>query len=191
MKNIPLLVACLVMLHSVGFGAQHAFDQGSTIFGITAGFLNASGDLYKSSEDRSFTAILLMPNVTYFFVPKLGVGGDVLLFLTGRGGDKSTTLGAGPRLTFLFGGEEKKFYPYLTSALYFVRHDVDYAGLLDATYAGFRGKLGVGTTYMVGSHLGIVWEASFNSDSFEEEDTGKRETGEMVIITVGLTGFFF
>ena len=199
MKRIFFVIACLLALCSASFGAEHAFDKGSTIFGVTAGFLNASGDLYENADDRPFTAILLMPQVTYFVWPKVGVGGDLLVFLTGQGDNKSTTLGGGPKLTYFFGGKDKKTVPFITSGFYFIRHDMEYfaqyTDLLDITCYGTRFKIGGGTNVMLSDHLGLLIEASYNMDNLTlEGDTpeeDRSESGAMVIITMGLAGFFF
>ncbi|MGB2769829.1 MAG: hypothetical protein WBC88_08905 [Candidatus Zixiibacteriota bacterium] len=199
MKRIFFVIACLLVLCSGSFGAEHPFDKGSTMFGITAGFLNASGDLYESADDRPFTAILLMPQVTYFVWPKVGVGGDLLVFLTGQGDNKSTTLGGGPKLTYFFGGKDKKTVPFITSGFYFIRHDMEYfaqyTDLLDMTCYGTRFKIGGGINVMLSDHLGLLIEASYNMDNLTlEGDTPEEdqsESGAMVIITMGLAGFFF
>jgi hypothetical protein len=197
MKKIFLLVVCVALLHAIASGAQHPFEQGSKMFTFTAGFLNASGDLYESYDEKTFTAILLMPSVTYFFVPRIGVGGDMLLFLTGQGDNKSTTLGIGPKMMFTFGSEEAKCYPYVTMGFYFIRHDMEYDNFfllyddIDVTYTGWRGKIGIGTSYMLTRHLGVTLEGSYNTDSLELKEGGDKKTGEMVIVTLGLIGVFF
>jgi hypothetical protein len=197
MKRVLLAVICVFLLHAAAFGAQHPFERGSTIFTFTAGFLSASDELYESYEGKAFAAILLMPSVTYFFVSRIGVGGDMLLFLTGQEDNKSTTLGAGPKMMFTFGSEEAKCYPYLTMGFYFIRHDMEYDNLfslyddIDITLTGWRGKIGIGTNYMLTRHLGLTLEGSYNTDSLELEDGGDVKTGEMFIVTLGFTGFFF
>lgn len=197
MKKIFLVVVCVALLHAVASGAQHPFERGSTMLTFTAGFLSASDDLYESYEEKAFTAILLMPSVTYYFVPRIGVGGDMLLFLTGQGDNKSTTLGVGPKMIFTFWSEGAKCYPYVTMGFYFIRHDMEYDNLfflyddIDVTLTGWRGKVGIGTNYMLTRHLGVTLEGSYNTDSLELEDGGDKKTGEMVIVTLGLTGFFF
>ena len=194
MKKILFLIACLVVFHSVSFGAEYAFDKGSTMFGVTAGFLNASGDLYEGSGSKSFTAILLTHQVAYFVLPRLGVGGDLLVFLTHQGVNKSTTLGVGPKLMYFFGGKEKKAHPFVTSGFYLIRNDVEYLGLMNDFYYGTRFKLGGGTSVMLSRHLGLLIEASYNMDKLTLEGTAgqedKSESGNMVIVTMGLAGFF-
>jgi hypothetical protein len=197
MKKIFFLVVCVVLLHETVSGAQHPFERGSTMFNFTAGFLSASDELYESYQGKAFSAILLMPSVTYFLVPRIGVGGDMLLFLTGQEDNKSTTLGVGPKMLFTFGSEEAKCYPYVTMGFYFIRHDMEYDNLfflyddIDVTLMGWRGKIGIGTNYMLTRHLGITLEGSYNVDSLELEDGGDIKNGEMFIVTLGLTGFFY
>lgn len=194
MKKIFFLMAFLLMLCSVSSGAEYAFDKGSTMFGVTAGFLNASGDLYEGSGSKSFTAILLTHQVAYFVLPRLGVGGDLLVFLTHQGVNKSTTLGVGPKLMYFFGGKEKKAHPFVTSGFYLIRNDVEYLGLMNDFYYGTRFKLGGGTSVMLSRHLGLLIEASYNMDKLTLEGKAgqedKSESGNMVIVTMGLAGFF-
>jgi len=195
MKKTFFLMAFLVVLCSVSFGAEYAFDKGSTMFGLTAGFLNASGDLYENPDKKPFTALLLTHQVACFVMPRLGVGGDLLVFLTQQGANKSTTLGVGPKLMYFFGEKDKKANPFVTSGFYLIRNDVEYWGLMNDSYYGTRFKLGGGTNVMLSRHLGLLIEASYNMDNLtlegKAEEKDKSEAGVMVIITMGLVGFFF
>ena len=184
-----LFVLVFALAHSVCSGADYAIDKGSNMFGITAGFVNASGDLYEE-DGESFTAILLMPHTVHFFVPNLGFGGDLLLLHTRQGNTGISTLGLGPKGMFFFGGRDSKAYPYLTSGFYYVRNTIDY-GEHDQTVSGTRFKFGGGASIMIADHLGLLMEASYNLDNFKPEDNGKSESGNMVIVSVGLAGFIF
>jgi hypothetical protein len=195
MKKIFFLAVLLFALCSDSFAAEFAVDKGSTMLGVTAGFLNASGDLYETWGERSLTAVLVTHQFAYFVVPKLGVGGDLLLFLTHQGANKSTTLGLGPKLIYFFGGKDRKAYPFVTTGFYLVRNDVGYPGFWDGFYYGTRIKLGGGTSVMLSRHLSLLIEASYNMDKLTLEGEGEREddteSGNMVIFTVGLAGFLF
>lgn len=194
-KKVFCLAVVLVWLCSDSFGAEFAVDKGSTMVGVTAGFLNAHGDLYEAPGATSFTAILVTHQIAYMVVPRLGVGGDLLLFLTHQGPNKSTTLGVGPKLMYFFGGKEGKAYPFLTAGFYLVRNDVEYVGFWDGFYQGTRIKLGGGTNVMLSRHLSVLIEASYNFDQLtlegERGQEDKTESGDMVIVTMGLAGFLF
>ena len=184
-----LFLLVFALSYSICPGADYAVDKGSNMFGITAGFVSASGGLYEE-DGESFTAILLMPHTVYFFVPNLGFGGDLLLLHTRQGNTGISTLGLGPKGMFFFGGRYSKAYPYLTSGFYYVRNTIDY-GKHDHTVSGTRLKLGGGASIMIADHLGLLMEASYNLDNFEAEDNGKSESGNGVILSVGLAGFIF
>jgi len=57
------------------FGGGYAVDKGSNIFGITAGLVNASGDLYEDGEGNSSLTLLIMPSIAHFFIPQFALGG--------------------------------------------------------------------------------------------------------------------
>ncbi len=97
-RNIFLLVL-LGLLCSTCLGAEYAVDKGANMFGITAASINAWGDLYRGGGEP-LTAILVMPSTSHFFVSNFAVGGDLLLFLTSQGDNKSTTLGIGPKISY-------------------------------------------------------------------------------------------
>jgi len=44
---------------------------------------------------------------------------------------------------------------------------------------------------MVADHLGLLMEASYNLDSLKPEGGKKSESGNMLIVSVGLAGFTF
>jgi hypothetical protein len=200
MKRTIILLFFLVLFGSACFGAEYAVDKGANMFGITAAFVNASGDLYESGGE-AFTAILLMPSTSHFFVRNFAGGGDLLLFLTAQGDNKSTTLGIGPKISYFFGGKDSKSYPYLTTGFYYLRNDVDYGGVelfedidspLTGIISGTRFKIGAGTSWMIDQHLGLLAEISYNRDSLKPEDGNiKSKSGNMVMVSVGLVGFTF
>jgi len=193
MKRIFLFMLIFCFFCSVSFGGEYAVDKGSNMFGVTAGFINASGDLYTGGG-KSFTAILVMPHTAHFFLRNFAVGGDLLVLLTTQGDNKSTTLGVGPKIMYFFGGKDIKSYPYLTAAFYYIRNDIQYEDidfLLQGILSGTRFKLGAGVSWMIAPQLGLVMEASYNRDKLKPEEDGKSKSGNMVIVSMGLAGFTF
>jgi hypothetical protein len=193
-----LLFVCLpILVFLTGSGdslaAEYAMDKGSEMFGINAGFISASGDLYQGGG-KPFTAILVMPQTVHFFARNLGFGGDLLLLVTAQGDNKSTTLGVGPKVMYFFGGKGSKSYPYLTAGFYYLRNDIQYESIDVFTKGllyGTRWKLGFGSSWNVTPKLGILMEASYNRDKLKHEDTKESKTGNMVIVSIGLVGFSF
>jgi hypothetical protein len=190
MKKIVFFMTFFSLFYSLGFGAEYAVDKGSNMFGITAGFINASGDLYKDEKGNSSSTLLIMPSLAHCFVPNFGLGGDLLLLHSKQGETGISTLGLGPKILFFFSERESKAYPYLTLGLYYVRNTFDY-GTYDYTVSGTRFKFGGGASIMVASHLGLLMEASYNWDNLKPEKAKKSEDGYMLIMSVGLAGFIF
>jgi hypothetical protein len=190
MKNILFFIIFFSLFYSLGFGADYAVDKGSNVFGITAGFINASGDLYEDAEENSSTTILIMPSLAHCVVPNFGFGGDLLLLHSNQGGAGESLLGLGPKAMFFFGGKYSKTYPYLTLGLYYVNNTIDY-GNYSHTVSGSRFKLGGGASIMVADHLGLLMEASYNLDNLKGENAKKSVSGNMIIVSLGLAGFTF
>jgi len=189
-KKFVFFVVIFALIPSICLGAEYALDKGSNMFGVTAGLINASGDLYEDQDGNSSTTILIMPSWARFFVPNFGFGGDLLLLHSKQGDKGTSTLGLGPKAMFFFGGPGSKSYPYFTFGLYYVRNTIDY-GRYDYTTSGIRFKFGGGATIMIARHLGLLMEASYNLDSLKPEGAKKSESGNMLIISMGLTGFTF
>jgi len=175
---------------SVCLGADYATDKGSNMFAITAGFVSAGGDLYEDDQGNSSTTLLIMPGMARFISTNFGLGGDLLILNSKQGDTGLSTLGLGPKMMNFFGGPGSKTYPYFTVALYYVRNTIDY-GKYDFTTSGIRFKFGGGASIMVADHLGLLMEASYNLDSLKPEGGKKSESGNMLIVSVGLAGFTF
>jgi hypothetical protein len=194
MKRLIFILVLFCLFSSVGLGAEFAVDKGSNVFGITAASITAFGDLYQG-RGKPFTAILVMPSASHFFVRNFAVGGDLLLFLTAQGDNKSTTLGVGPKISYFFGGKQSKSYPYLTSGFYYLRNDVQYENidfLAQGVLSGTRFKIGAGASWMIDQHLALLGEISYNRDTLKPQDGGIKSTsGNMVIVSMGLAGFTF
>jgi len=189
-KKFVFFVLLLTLIPSICFGVEYTLDKGSNMFGITAGLINASGDLYEDEEGNSSTTLLIMPSLAHFFVPKFGFGGDLLLLHSKQGDEGTSTLGLGPKAMFFFGGKDSKSYPYITLGFYYVRNTIDY-GKYDQTDSGTRFKFGGGVSIMIATHLGLLMEASYNLDNLKREGAKKSRSGNMLIVSMGLAGFTF
>jgi len=189
-KKFVFFVLLFTLMPCICFGGEYAVDKGSNMFGITAGFINASGDLYEDEKGNSSTTLLIMPSLAHCVVPNFGFGGDLLLLHYKQGDVGESLLGLGPKAMFFFGGKDSKAYPYLTLGFYYVTNTIDY-GTHSYTTSGTRFKLGGGASIMVADHLGLLMEASYNLDNLKPENAKKSESGNMVIVSIGLAGFTF
>jgi hypothetical protein len=170
--------------------ADFAVDKGSNMFSFTAGFINAGGELYENSKGNSSTIILVMPSWAHFVQSNLGFGGDLLLMHQTQGESGITTLGVGPKAVYFFGREESKIYPFLTLGVYYISNTQEY-GSFDFTVSGTRLKFGGGTNFLVSPHLGILMEVSYNLDNLKAENAKESQSGNMLIVSIGLAGFSF
>lgn len=190
MKRTIFFLAFLVLFGSTCFGAEYAVDKGANMFSITAGFINASGDLYEVGEGNSSHTFILMPSVAHFSPRNFGLGSDLFFLHSGQGDEGLTTLGVGPKMMYFFGGKENKTYPYLTFGLYYISNSTS-DGMSHYSGYGTRIKFGGGVSTMIAPHLGLMFEVSYNVDDLRGENYEESESGNMVIMSVGLAGFTF
>jgi len=184
---LPIFV---VLTGSNSRAAEYAVDQGSNIYSITAGVVNAGGDLYEDGDGNSLTAILVMPSYAHFINRGLGFGGDLLLLHLTQGDAGETLLGLGPKVIYFFGGENSKSYPFVTAGFYYVRNTEDY-GKSTYTIDGTRFKFGGGVSIMASAHLGVLMEASYNLDNLKGAHSSNSVSGNMIVVSIGLAGFSF
>src|SRR5829696_7734300 len=107
-------LSAFVLLLSAGattLSAQsHALDQGSVILDGSAGLSSAG----VGNGDRLTTATLA-PRVQYFARPGLAVGGRALLYYFSSDGESTTSVGAGPELSYYFGPGEQVLHPFVSA----------------------------------------------------------------------------
>ena len=111
---MSIRVAAFVLLLSAGVTSasaqSHALDQGSVILDGSAGISSVGvGD-----GDRLTTATVA-PRVQYFVRPGLAVGGRALLYYFSSDGESTTSVGAGPELTYYFGPAEQVLHPFVSA----------------------------------------------------------------------------
>lgn len=190
LTGFMLSVLFFSLTASVCQGADYATDKGSNMFGIVAGIVNAGGDLYEDDEGNSSTTLLIMPGMAHFLWSNLGLGGDLLILNSKQGETGLSTLGIGPKAMYFFGGPGSKALPYFTCGVYYVTNTIDH-GKDAETSSGTRLKFGGGASIMLTDHLGLLMEAAYNLDNLKTEGEKESESGNMLIICMGLSGFTF
>lgn len=144
--SILLIVFTLILLLPYQLFAQksYAVDQGSFIFGGSAGFLSEGGDLVG---DLRVTTITINPIIHYFVVPGFAVGADIVFTNLSVAGSSQSLFSIGPSLGYFVGNKESKVYP-------FVRGSFIYQSVTDA-FTSTNFKFGGGAVTMVVKNVGI------------------------------------
>jgi len=192
-KALVILVAFL-LLTGITFGAEYPVDKGSTMISGGFGFANASGNLYEDSKGNSATTLQIDSRVLRFVIPNFGLGGAVKLSRASQGDNSNTMLAIGPELGYFVGGPDSKTYPFFGMGFGYLRNSFERGSWggekYEFTSSGTKFWFGAGVAFMVGSHLAIGCEGTYNLDNLKPED-GKSESGSILILSVGLAGFIF
>jgi hypothetical protein len=198
MRNTLLILVTFLLLTGTAFGAEYPVDKGSTLISGGFSFTNATGNLYEDSEGNSTKMLSFAPSVLGFVVPNLALGGNVEFAWASQGDFSMTTLAIGPKIAYFVGQPNSKAYPYFSMGFNFLRdtfEEEEYVGWggyekVEYTISGTRFYFGAGLYNMVGSHLAIGFEGTYNLDTLKPED-GKSESGSIFLVTVTLAGFIF
>ena len=95
---------CLVvlLLPVIAYAAEFEVDKGAVAIGGSATFASFGGDLYKDAEDNTITYFSIEPEVLYFVIPGLGIGGTIGFESWSQGDISDTELGLGPVVQYYF-----------------------------------------------------------------------------------------
>jgi hypothetical protein len=158
MKHWTLAVASLLCAcGALPAAAQsHAVDRGSLMLGGTAGFTSSGSSVNGESLDDRVTQISLAPQLLYFIVPGLAIGGEVLFSRISSDGDALTSYGFGPAATYYFGREERTAYPHIGGSMQFAWTSDDSTDADQPSLMGFRGAAGV--LFMLSDAVGLNTE---------------------------------
>ena len=76
-KLVFTLTAILSILAASAFAQSSPIDKGAMQLGGDISFSSASGDLYENGNGDGETLIMVSPNMGYFVIPNLEIGGQL------------------------------------------------------------------------------------------------------------------
>jgi hypothetical protein len=124
------------------------------------------------------TVAQLQPDVQYFVLPGLALGGSAGL---STDFDGATAFAIGPQVSYYFGRGERRAYPYLSAG-------VSYQGL-----SGDDPALGqnaaVGGVFMVSRAVGLDAGVRYSGFGFDQD--GTRSRIDSFALALGFTAFAF
>lgn len=203
MKKLTVLFLTAVIVLS---GAS-LFAQGANPIkagNLSAGLIDlfsytgfASGDLYESGSDKlsvigvnvmgvhpELTFTTIRPEVCYFFIDGLAIGGSLTYGQFKQGGSKYTVWGMGPVLYYYFKATDT-IYPYATAGITFSSIKKDSNDPL--TFQ--RIPLGAGALVMLGNNIGIYGQIIYSIDQIKEGSSDKVE-GKIFDLRLGFKAYF-
>lgn len=163
-----LIAMVLMALFAQGAVAQ--IERGTFRIGPTFEFATNSDD----ESDFKSSQFVLGADASYFVIPNLGVGLDVLagFFNYETDGDKSTstTIGIGPQAVYMVGLSEQFYLPIYARYLFISNNsDDDFFGDMKGT--GTLLGFGTGIEYLVAKKLGLRLNVGYEITTMEYEDS--------------------
>jgi outer membrane protein W len=186
MKKIILISLVLLLFHSFAFSQDFAVDKGSILFAGMASFSTSGGDLYENADGDRAMNITLEPSVNYFVIQNVGVGLKAQYSRDSQGDYTSSTLGIGPNLAYFLGDAESNMFPYLGAGFHYITNSVD-----DYTISGTDIAIIAGVLAPVKKNLGIMINASYHMMSLKHEDWDEAESGNIIMVGIGIAGMLY
>ena len=165
--------------------AAYAIDKGSITRGGEAS-LSSDGD--ERYEEGRTTVIRISPDVMYFVVPHLAVGGSLGLSSSSHGGNASTTLSVGPAVGVWFGKPDDRLFPFVTVNLWLAESQ---SGGYATTRTRYQGSAGV--DLMLARNVALTTELSYllESYSYDYDESAESYSGNQIVFGVGFRAFVF
>jgi hypothetical protein len=182
------LCAAILLIAFCGIASVQT-GQGAIWVGGSGGFTSSGGDLYGGGEDNKDRAslIALTPIVEYFVDPNLFIGPGLNWQHASQGEYSVNRLGIGARIGYAFPSGGSNPIPYLGASFLFnsASHDGESSG------SGTSILLGGGICVLAAKHAGITFEAGYQMDSWKGEHWDKSETGNIILVSIGVVGLVY
>jgi outer membrane protein W len=186
MKKIILISLVLLLFHSFAFSQDFAVDKGSILFAGTASFSTSGGDLFENADEDRMMSMSIEPSVSYFVIQNVGVGLRASYSRDSQGDYSSSAMGVGPSLAYFLGDAESNMFPFLGAGfLYLSTTDDDY------TLSGTDIAVVAGVLVPVKKNLGIMIDAGYHMMSLKHEDWDEAESGNMIMVGIGIAGILY
>ena len=126
---LVLLSAFILTPGSALAQASYPVDRGSFIVAGSAALTSRS--VVSLDDDERTTSVTINPDVKYFVIPNLALGGSGGFFFSSFSGVSNASVFLGPSVSYYFGGPNRKLYPFLSGSMQFdVEEFTDSASLL-------------------------------------------------------------
>ncbi|MBN2401402.1 MAG: outer membrane beta-barrel protein [Spirochaetes bacterium] len=182
MKKLVIAVL-LVLLTVPAFAATNPAVKGNFSVSLPLfSYWTGIGDLDESSY-FSFLAVGLEPDVQYFVMDDLSVGGKVGYISDENGGVKTKTTLFGPMANYYFSFIKAPVLPYAGAGLIYEQNKYD--GAKEKTT---ELRLHGGAVYMLGKHLSAYGEILLSP--YVKYSNGESISGQKLGISAGIRAFF-
>lgn len=185
---------CLVFLlvPALIYAADFEVDKGAVSIGGSAAFASYGGDLYKDAEDNSLTYFSIEPEVQYFVIPGLGIGGSAGFTSQSQGDFSMTVLSIGPSVQYYFLTESELIYPSIGGMFHYQSESIDFGGGMDSSADGTKFRFFAGAMFKLVDHFGLEAGLFYDMDSQKGDwDGAESESGSVFGVRIGFKGFIY
>jgi len=179
MKKI-FLVAVLILVAVPAFATENPAVKGNFVVTMPGfSYWKGTGD-FSDSSHFSFLAMGYEPEVQYFFMDKLAIGGKVGYTNDKVQGSSTKTTSFGPLANYYIA--MPKVMPYAGCGLLYESEKTD-----AVTVKTMSLKLQGGAVYMLGKYLSVYGEVFL---SFDRAKNGETASGNRLGMAAGVKAFF-
>lgn len=184
-RKLASVVLLLPILASPLAGQSYAVDRGSLRIGGNASFSSTGTSVNGTDEDDRLTQLAIAPQIEFFVVPGLALGGELVLSRLSDGDDSFTAYGLGPAITYFFGSGPRSVWPFIGGSLQFQWASSD--GDDDPSIRGYRGE--AGALFMASDAVGF--DAAFYYQFLERESDLVDVESDSFGLAIGVSAFIF
>ena len=191
------LSICLVLFaFSYGIAdAQESTGAASQNSWYAAGMFNMHYQLPSDEGDYTEEGALsldISPRLQWFAMDGLAVGADVEFSYFTHENFSDVNIGIGPRVSYFLRQTEwqRQLMPHIGCTFLYVTNDVDPG----AEETGWRLKLGIGISPVIGGHLAVPVELGFMTERLTREintEESYTETNNRLYLEVGIGAFIW
>lgn len=203
---LRIVSVALILAAVAGTGLASDYNRAGRAGGFLISGQGSANFYLKSGEPEDSPSegfsINLVPRALYFLIDGLGAGLD-LGFGYYSNDHQSTDLAVGPRVAYYFmlpnrrysrggfaryNGGEFWLMPFAGATVQYLSQTISYGGG-STTSSGYRARVGVGISPLIGSHGTLPVELGFQTQSLKYGST--TTTSNQVYLEAGFGGFLW
>jgi len=144
---------------------------------------------------------MVTPNMGYFVIPNLEIGGQLIYGSDSQGDASNTIFGIGPAVAYYFDLDKTnteakgKIYPYLGAAFLYdmMTFNNGQPGAEDIKWRTTTFSLRGGAAFMLSGAVGVYGQLGYDMDSSKQTDPVESESisGSVFGLEIGITSFIY
>lgn len=186
LRGVLLLAVVMIFPDILPAQTDYAIGKGSFTLGGEASLSSYGGDRY--GENERLRAVRFNPDVMYFLVSHLAVGGSFSISSSSWGDNSSSTFGIGPAVGVWFGRPNSSLFPFVMANIFFRESQSDRYSYSMTSY-----QASAGIDLMLAKNIALTTKISYavESHSSESGDFVTDDNANEFTLGVGFRAFVF